>query len=308
VFKTPYTTTPCLGYTAAVAGIRAELARALIQGELTLVSTASNQPVNGVFEVPPYVKSIPPYTHPLPMEPESYSTIPRVVVDTRAFTKSDENRVVTAASGQQSDLEFFRLYARLTHRWGGGYVNDFKHLGQIAPTMFIRWLAGSVGSKLNLTPFDLVGVTAITGYYFYCQFLDADQVTEAEKLKIAQQVARATSIPPNKVLEYIDRATTTPVCITTYVKALQEAVDTTRFDKFSPGLIYQIIGGHWWGAHAREVVAVALEFPPAFYAMLFSAFTNKGVRRSIFATQALRVARGDEGNQFAMALARFIEV
>ncbi|HWT40887.1 MAG TPA: hypothetical protein VN081_06525 [Dongiaceae bacterium] len=293
-----------------MAGIRAELARALIEAELTLVRTSSETPVEGVFEVPPYVKSIPPYTHPMIMDPRSWNSgCPDVVVDTRAFTKSaGQGSPILAASGQQADWDFFKLYARLAHRWVCGYANDFKHLGHVAPTVFIRWLSGVVVSRLNLSPFEHVGVTAVTGYYFYCLFLNREDVDGSEKLKISQQVARVTQIPATKVLEYIDRITEAPMDINGYVTALREAVDTSRFDKFTPALVYQMIVGHWWGAHAREVIAVALEYPPAFYAILFTAFTNKGVKRSVFADQALKIKRGDEDTQFALAVGRFIEV
>jgi hypothetical protein len=308
VFKTPYATTLLQGYEVTVAGIRAELARARAGGELTSVRTSSNNPVPGVFEVPPYVKSIASYTHPIEIPPTWGQGIDDVVIDTRAFTKRLENGNLAAAAGQQADWDFYKLYARLTRLWMGGYQNDFKHLGHIAPTVFIRWLTGVIVSRLNLTPFDQVGVSAVVGYYFYCLFLNEEEVDDAEKLKIAAQVARVTQIPPHKVQEYLDRVERKPMSIEDLVVALRQSVETQRFDKLAPALIYQMINGHWWGAHAREIIGVALEYPPAFYAVLYSAFNNKGVRRAIFAEQALKIKRGDEDTSFSLNVARFIEV
>lgn len=308
MFTNPYSTTPCTGYKETVAAIRKELARARVQGELTPVRTSTDTPVEGVFEVPPYVKSIEAYTQPIDLENRWAGGVPDVVMDTRPFTRLTELREVTAASGQKSDWDFYKLYGRLIHRWLGGYSSDFKNLGAIAPTVFIRWLSGVIVSRLNLTPYDQVGVTAITGYYFYCLFLHEHDVTDAERMKIAVQVARVTAMQPNKVLEYIDRVKSAPMDINGYVQALRDAVESSRVERLSPALIYQMIAGHWWGAHARETISVALEYPPAFYAILFTAFTNKGVRRAIFAEQALKIKRGDEDEQFALQVARFIEV
>lgn len=307
MFTSPYATTPCVGYSRTLTTTTAALAAALIRGELSNLKNSDGHMVPGVFEVPPYLKSVPPYTHPVAIEKNDIGYADdgvSVVVDTRAYVRVGMDKEVKVAS--PTDYNFLTLYARLVKRWMNGYYADFRNLGAIAPTMYIRWLSETIVAKLNLNPYDQVGVTAVTGYFFFAQFINR-LIDDAEKLKISHQVARHTQIPAPKVLEYIDLVKTPPTTITEYIHALRDAVETSRFEKFTPALLYQIMAGSWFPS-AREVVAVALEYPPAFYTLVYSALTDRGFHKTLFAERLQRLDRNNAAKEFSLAVARFIEV
>lgn len=304
MFKSPYATTPCVGYN--LKALTSALAAADIRGELTDLKTSEGHPVPGVFEVPPYLKSVPPYSHPVPLEREraGYQGYQfNVVADTRAYVREGQDRSIKVVL--PTEYNFQSVYARLMSRWMNGYAKDVKNLGAIAPTMYIRWLSESIAARLNLNPYDQVGVTAVTGYFFFCQFIDRT-IDEADKLKISQQVARHTQIPAPKVLEYMDLVKVAPTNVNEYIVALQEAVESARFAKFSAALLYQIMGGSWY-ASGREIVAVAIEYPPAFYALAYAALTDRSFHKTPFAERLARLDRQNSAKEFTMAVARFLE-
>jgi hypothetical protein len=60
----------------------------------------------------------------------------------------------------------------------------------------------------------------------------------------------------------------------------QEITDSVRLKDFNAGVLFTLLGNTWFGANAKEMIAVATEHPPTWIAMLLSAFTERTFKNS----------------------------
>jgi hypothetical protein len=306
MFKFPYETTPCAAYN--LADIRKALQHAMIEGQLSPAHTLKGNAVDGVLAVPPYVKSVPTFAHPVSFD---YHGKESLVIDTRAFVSqkmSGETRVTDPTSYQ-----FLVLRGALTALWSSGSVSDLAQLGDFPVKVFSRLLAEGIVRRLGLTPGDQMRLMALAGYWHLCQYIDGAQIHQDTGIKLAGKVARATAISVEKVLEVMDLLAagdnTYPVIgsIEAFIVAAKDVVQSSRMEMLNLGLIYGSVGGVWFGANAREIVAVALEYPPVFLAMMYMALNDRTFHAAMFTKLVEQSKRGDVGDDFVKRVTKLLE-
>lgn len=299
MFKNAYETTPCSAY--ALAGIVAALKVAMVEGQLQPVQSSRNIPVTGLFEVPPYLKAVGPFSHTIALEHFGKKIY---VIDTRPFTRGTENGAMRVVN--PTEYKFAVLRGMLTQQWAEGHVSDLATFGDVAPRAFIKLLSEGITRRLGLSPLDQQALVAVTGFYYYCQFEVEEQLTERDFTKLVMRISRNTAVPAEKVIELLDGQPKI-VDIHGYVQTMKQVVRSTRLEQLNPGLIYSIIGGSWYGAAAREIVAVSLEHPPTYLAMVYMALTDRSYHTAYFTKLVEMVNKGPNGKEFLANFSAFLE-
>ena len=156
---------------------------------------------------------------------------------------------------------------------------------------------------MNLDPSSQIKVSIIAGYFYLTLFRD-EEIDHNDRIKLASQVSRATrNLDTEQCLEVIEDLPEMKN-VHEFIETMVEVVDSSRMKKFNAGLLYSIIGGGWFGANAREVMAVAVEHPPTFIALVHAAINDRSYRRSLFAKMVQDLDRKDLGKTFTSNLAR----
>ena len=298
MFKYPYETTPCSSY--QLKEIVSSLQRAIVNGELGTAKTLKNVPVEGLREVPPYSKAIQPFSHPISFD---HLGKQEFVIDTRPFTTATRDLEVKISNA--TEYQFMVLRGRLTMSWVKDGPQAFLNMGDLPARVFTRLLSEGIVRRMGLTPMDQMSLAIVTAYYFFCQFAPEDK-EQGQVLRTAARIARITAAPVDKVLATIEEL---PYLnnVVEYCNILEQVVGTPRLNKFSAGMLYSIVGGSWFGAASREVVAVALEYPPYLYAMLYMALNDRGYHSSYFTKLTESVNKGSAGKDFSYSLAHYLE-
>lgn len=305
MFKFPYETTPCASY--QISSVRKALMHALVSGELSPVTslatsgTKAGETLKGVLEVPPSLKSIPAFSQPVWLDGMNREAL---VLDTRAFVS--EKRDGTLKVTNPTEYRFASLKAVFIRSWIVGGAEEQSGFGDFPATVFSRILSEGLVRRLGLSPLDQMNVSVISAYYYFCLFLPNDtQLTENLKVKLASRVARATRVNLEKTLAILD---VLPFLkdINDYLSALKEYLNTPRLDKVNVGFLYAAIGGVWFGAHARESVAMALEYPPVFLAMLYLSLTDRSYHRAYFTKTVLSTAKEAVRKDFTRQLSAYL--
>lgn len=305
MFTLPYETTPNGSYQTEE--IRKALLHALISGELRPVvsgskhSESNGEILKGVQEVPPYLKSIPAFSQPMWVENDNNKML---VIDSRAFVR--EGRDGSIKITNPTEYRFLTLRAILTRAWIEGSKAEQSQFGDYPATVFSRILTEGLVRRLGLSPMDQMNLSVISAYYYFSLFLSVDaELTDIDRVKLATRVSRATRVAVDKVMALTDQL---PILgdINAYSAALKEAVGSTRLSKLNAGLIYAIVGGCWFGAHARESVAISLEYPPIFLAMLYMALTDRSYHSAFFTKTALSTDKEAARQNFTKSMGAYL--
>lgn len=290
MFKSPYETTVCKNH--RIADVLKDLDRLLIAGELITL--------NGrVALLGPDHTDIKPFAHPIVKETQNGN--PMVVVDVRSSARVSNDGNFTGGA----DFEYMKLRAMLMDRaWVDGNSKDLLSTGDYSVRVYSRLMGENLGRRMNLSPETQVRLQIIAAYFYVLQFEMSPEKGEEDELSRSKRISRAIGVPVPTVLETIAEL---PIMstLTEFSDVVSKHGESIRLNKLSPGLIYTMLGGIWFGANANENVAVSLEHPPTFIAMLYMATVNRGYRKSILGQMVQRVdRRGELGETFTKHVLR----
>ena len=301
MIKHVYETLPCAGY--QLEGIVKAIKLAKTDGSLLPLELSDGTVIGRCFLVTPAAKEVPPFAHPIQIHeqmPNGFHTF-YIVADARGFMRMDSFGKYKITARSEYDFTVMRTY--LQKLWTDGHPSDLLNCGTIQLAAFTRWVSESIAQRLGLEPLAQMRATAIAGMYYLSLFKATTDDIREDQLKMATQVAKATYIPLDKILEIVE-GLDPMTCLKDFCDRLASHGQTIRLEKMNPALLYGILCGGWFGANAREIVAVALEHPPTWAALLYTAITDRGYRNCAIARYVEAVNKGDAGRTFTYNLAR----
>lgn len=293
MFNQPFDTTPCAGYQTKE--IINGLMRAMAMGELVEAKTINGMSVAGIVTVPSYVKTIPPFFHPIAFDNNGERVI---AIDSRACLKQSpdgEDKITSPA-----DYNFLLTRAILMKDWLTEDRNEMLAISDFAARVYMRWLPEVIGRRLSLDPGAQVVLVALAGLFFFSSF-----GVQIEKTAVAQRISRLTRMPYEsviKVIEPLEDANN----VEDFIGWVKQSISSPRVEQFNPGFLYAALGAAWYGPTGRELSAVAVEYPPYLFAMIFTGLQDRSFRNAPLNKIVEQVDRGGAGKQFLMQIASLI--
>lgn len=287
MFDTPYQTTPCSRFVLdkIATGIRR------LEIDDLLVKVAG---VEGIALVPPGVTEFPPFLQAITNK-EIPTLANTVVLDGRSLLRPD---------GTAVRIDVFQhavLTAKLTKLWVQGDASvrhDFLNVGDFALKSFTSWVCSALALRLGLDFSQTTMLRALTTIYFLqLHEVVSSHTTPLEQDRIMVRAARALvgmdpitlnaavgQIPPLKDIK-------------DYVAWVKKVLNTPRVEDLTVGFIYIALGASYGPAY-REAVAVALEYPPTFIAMVYTAVNDRGYSKTGLGKVVERVISRDNHKEF----------
>lgn len=294
MFNKPYETTPCADYN--MSRVKDGIRLALIEGTSDAALGADKNSIPGVRLITSRNRDIPPFSHPFIYEDDGKKS---VFIDARGFTRIDREGAMSISS--KTEYDFNVLRAKLSLFWVTQSPADLFALGQLPMTVFCRWISENLARRFGLDPASQMRATIVTGFFYLSMYRLDPEMDEEAKIKSSTQISRATRINVDDIFEIADKMK--PMTnVKDFVENLVECVGSVRLERFNIGVLYSSLGGSWFGGNAPELVAVALEHPPTFLAMVFTALHERGFRNTGIAKVVLAADRGDLGRTFSYHL------
>lgn len=307
MFLTPFQTTACSSY--EVKGIQDALKRAEVHNDLAPAVTLKGTVLKGVYIVPPYVKDIKPFSMPLEFDSARGKA---VAVDVRGLTKATGDSSFKVIAGAEYEGAVIR--AALTKAWMEGGAADMRRFNDIAAKVFIRLLSETLSRRLGLTPYDQQAVTAVCGLFYYSNFIANNEITRndslppEEKERIAVAVARLTRINPQTVADFYAGDVPAIHDLNSFCDALRHVVKSPRLERVDGAFIMTLMGGFWFGGNARQIMAVALEYPPVWLALIYQALTDRSFHGAQLTKMVEAENRNNVGAQFIRDVGSYLEM
>lgn len=299
MFNYPYETTPLSAH--SVRDVEAAIRHALVENQLPVASSLRQREIPGVREVPPYVKAVPPFTHPLRVEHFGEQVL---VVDTRAFRRMGQDGQLRTTA--PADYQLLVLSAALTAGWVKGHRSELSALGDLPIRVFARLLTENIVRRFGLTAQHRMQMEVLSAYYYICLFNSQDKFDQSDFYRIAGRISRATAVTPERVLEVIEPLKVF-ANLADYCEAVRNTLETSRLEKLNPAAVYAVVGGLWHGASARLNMAVAMEHPPTFLAILFMAVTDRSFHGAFLTKLVQTVTKGNSDKEFTNNMALYLE-
>lgn len=300
MFRYTYETTACASY--VIREIKVALQKAHINGELTKAETSSGRRLERVLQVMPYSKAIPAFHHPINIA--SGDDDPLIVIDQRPNMGLE--RSGTPKITQRTQYDFMTLRGALEYLWNTGHASSMQLLGQIPFKTYSRMMSENIRRRLGLDPESQMLLTALSGYYYQCQFINDTTLDDDRKLKMATRIKNYSSVQVTDTLRLIDPL---PVLtdLSSFTAAIKSSIQSVRVETLTPALLISFNMGMWYGGNAREVMAVALEYPPAFIAMVFTALNDRSMHSAMFSKLVDTVAKNATAAEFNNGVKALLE-
>lgn len=226
------------------------------------------------------------------------------VMDARPYMKynhRDDSYRLTAENDFGFQVSRLAL-TQVAEKEGG---MPFIRLGDIPVKTFVRWITLAISQRFVLPPEDQMRISVIVAYYYHTQLSDNLALSETEKARLANMVARVTSVNTPQVLEISDELgalATGP----DLAKALSDHSGSIRLKNLKYTDLYLLLSSSWIGVHSRETVGVAIEHIPTFIAMLFAALGDRSYRKTLLTRRAETTGRQQDFKQFVDQTYRLI--
>lgn len=291
MYKSPYDTTVCQAH--SLSQIKQAVLQAKSAGDLPwtgdVIENLSAWQIRALVGGDPATTGIPPFAHPLTVSDPLYKE-DFLVIDLRPFVKVKPGEGIVKSKIQSTDIPGYvagssdaTLLVRralLQLVWMKDDPHDLFTISSVPMTVFCSWVGETLTQKLGLDPKTQMQITGIIGFYFISLFEPETKWNDNDRLRVAKQVSNATRISVNDLLA-VNGEVPYMGTLAALVDYIKECKISTRLDELSVPFMLALFTGSWYGFQAKEVVAIALEHPPTFYALVIAAITDRTYRNSI---------------------------
>lgn len=261
---------------------------------------------DGVQIITPYAEKVPPFIQPLTGAEFGERVFDGVVIDGRSFTKKHPTLPGEIIINNTTQFAISLRIAQLTRFWQAYPDNrlDLMRTGDLPAQVFIAWMSYAITSKLGLDEETSRVLQILTAIYYAHLYHDTEEATSARgKEKIVRVVNRWTRHPLELIQSTVDDAGYLDTLFD-YVDAVKKAfAHNTRVSQVNVGLLVSSLNNSWFGFGAQETVAVAMEYPPIFLALVEAGLNSRAFKNTRLNQVAERFSRGSAGTDFLRNLA-----
>lgn len=248
-----------------------------------------------VFNKNAATNQIPPFTQPFVLHSGE------VVIDLRPYWSQISHSVELGKAITSGPAKTLIDYTKLMTLWleSESTRNRLLTLGDLPIHTYSYWLGESISRTISADPITQREIVELAAWFYHCLFQDENvSLSEDYVYRMAGKITRISWGNIESVVSMINT-----VGVLKDLHAFSNAVvglQSLRTDKVNVGLIVTAMIGSWFGSSsAKEIAAVAIEYPPAFLAMLHSACTDSFFRKSPLFEIAKRADKNGKFSEFS---------
>lgn len=298
MFKSPYDTTPLSGHVMNKTLQAVE--KALVMDHLVR-PVPELQNLYAVSGKDIELQQIPAFTHTLELQHRGQSVY---VMDLRPYdnTLSKQPEGIQIVKGTPAELVL--KLATLQMIWQKR-SDDFIPLMELPLSVYASWIGNALTSKLGLDPAVSLKVRALAAWFFNCQHVEPYEITDNSIAPKILRISKCTAVPAETVIEVIREAGFLNN-LRDFCEALQQ-LPSAKLERIDPAFIIQTLGNSWHStSDPRSLVAVSLEFPPYFYALVHTSVTERYFRKTTIALVTENFDRADRFRTFDIQVRRLL--
>lgn len=298
IYKTAYDTFACQSF--VMTRVKHTLDAVYHTGQLQNIPRSTAYQLQGGF---PLANEVPAFAHPIQLDKgHDHELTPPVIMDARAFGKYDTH-VGGFVVRNKTEYDFLVLRTRLNNCWVREAPSLLLNVGTLAMKMFAQWIEQNVTKKFLLDPREQLHFRIYAAFYYWSLFQETDHKFSAvDKHRALATIIKSTGISAKDVTEVVEHFEKPVNGIEEFCALAGEVVNSIRLKELNVGVLYALLGNTWFNSNGKEVVAVALEHPPTWIAMIAMASQDRSYKNSAVNQLLERVDRRDKGVSFMRAV------
>jgi hypothetical protein len=305
IFKTPYDTT--VGRSLVLTTTLGTIKEYMITKDHTRGTTIPYESrqvspeLIGITEDAAYVPS---FVHPLLVE--SKITGNCLAIDLRPFTTVQKPPLpFKVIVRNKADYNLALIRQATTKLWLTQGPSVFNCLSTFPCSVFASWISERVSFRFALTALEQFQLAVIAAYYYQTLFLE-NEPTQEERNLISDITRRSLNGPSEIVWETIKKIPHI-TNISDFSIAVKEIIENPRLENFNAGILISILKGSWFGTHAMDLIAVALEHPPTWVCLVYTAMAERTFKNSVISKSAEKYGRRGADKVFIQNFVRLVE-
>lgn len=300
-YKTAYDTMACHGFVMRKT-IEA-LQEAYIKGWLGHVPGAGER-IRQVSGRGPSDTAIPAFAHPIVFD-DSHKR-PVMALDVRAFTRWDS---IKGEAIVRNPPEYALACARAKLNWV--FLEQPTLLRDVSPMplqVYASWISESVGRRYALNPGEQMRLSVLAGVFYLSLFQAGGPISHDQAVGLAQVLSRQLRIKGDEVLSIVENQIREWIPSVNVFCSLAPTVSgSVRLEELSTGVLYSILGGSWYGTNAKEMIAVAVEHPPTWHAILLASLQERTFKSSGITKITERSSYRETARAFQAAIVNLLQ-
>lgn len=247
-------------------------------------------------------QNIPLFTHPIYFFTDSGEKT--IVTDIRLFVKKDAvsgdysnddsmtiaNRIVSNIR-DLSSYNFCKSRAILNMLWVTGQQVKIRNNLSFAGAVYSVLLSDTIARSHALDYKDQTLINILACYFYLWCFEHEDaEVDEQLIQRMAIQINRLLKIPSEMSFQVIDKVQKLN-SIEDFCEAVPKVIQSERIKNFNLGALLTVVKNIWYGTNAKENIQVALEHPPTWCSIVYSALSDRTYKNSMVAQVAERIGK-----------------
>lgn len=238
--------------------------------------------------------NIPFFIHPLVIQ--NFNGHNFVCIDVRPFIKK-ESTYWNIQVRSYPDFNFAKNRLIMNLAWLNNEVGQLRVNLSFASQVFAGWISESISKRFALDPRDHMTLTVIAHYYYLSLFYPEDHIEEETLQKFAVHTIKATKFPSEFVFQVFDQIDSMKN-IHDFCENVKRILNNIRLENLNEGLLITVLSNSWYGLNASENLAVALEHPPTWLAIVYAALQEKTFKHSLVARVAERYGKNNQASEF----------
>lgn len=197
--------------------------------------------------------------------------------DARNITNVDRSGSIRIRD--EAEYQVRVIQAQLALDWHHGYQARIRDISPLGLMIYAHWLGEVIAKRFALDNRSQLQVSVLAGVFYLNNFWDKSEATKEDVGYLLSALTRICGYKHSDVTDIIE---THPIIrdIGEFCTAVKEFTQNVRLEDLNPATLSGVVGGSWFQNSGREAVAVALEYPPVWLAMLFQAITNRGFKKA----------------------------
>lgn len=253
----------------------------------------------------PSESEIPLFTHPITVL--NFNQQNYLCTDLRLYVRKDlDLSDIEAGIKNLTEYNFVKSRAVLNLLWLNNEVSYIKNSLSFAGAVYAAWLA-EVISKAFALDFKDQTVIAVLASFYYQTLFDNERVFNDEyKEKLAVHTIKATKAPADFVFKTLDRVETL-TSINDLCQAITDIVENVRLKNLNLAVLLTLIKNSWYGTNVKEILAVSLEHPPTWIAIVYACLSERTYKNAMIYRVAERLGKRGVSDEFMANYRNVIE-
>lgn len=206
-----------------------------------------------------------------------------------------------------SDAKFLTDLALLIQAWCTN-PNEFSAIYSTACRVYASWVGFEISKRLVLQPQQQNEMIIYFAYFWLTRNFTTKTLHQNDYNFIVTSIARYFGFKLDEVQYTLsDFQLEIPDNLDTFCKKIQTINENPKLKDLSAGLIMSMLFGSWLSSlNPRELIAVAVEYPPLFIMMMYRGLNERSFKKAKIADLTLRLLDTRNQQSFSLTIGRIL--